>query len=237
MSGVESKLDEARLRRLAGRLIDMQEAERRRIGALLHDDVGQLLTALKLTLNLPRPDGSEPETGDALEEARDLTAKVLERVRELQLELRPAMLDDLGLADTLEWYVGRVARDAGLTLDMDLQGLESRLDPRLETACFRIAQEAVSNVVAHAGAHALALTVIREDRRVRLDVTDDGRGFDAETVRARSRDRYTGGLCGLEERILLLGGSLAIESATGRGTRLSATLPTELDNNTKGDSA
>lgn len=221
-------LDEDRLRRLALRLLDIQEAERRRIAADLHDDVGQLLTALKLTLSMVDPGKGNSGTGEAVREARELTATLIERVRDLTLDLRPSMLDDLGLKETLEWYLERAARHAGLRLELDLRGLDEPFHPRVENACFRVIQEAVSNVSNHAGAQSLAIGVRRSGATLDLEIRDDGRGFEVDAGMRRSREGYTAGLAGMEERLELLGGVLGIESGGGHGTRISASLPLDI---------
>lgn len=224
MSG-SAPLDEGRLKKMALRLLDVQEAERRRIAAQLHDDVGQLLTALKLTLSMPGADGDGSGPGDTVAEARELVEALLERVRDLQLDLRPAMLDDLGLRQTLEWYLERAARRGGVALDLDLAGIDRTFDPRLADACFRVVQEAVSNVLRHAGARRLAVGARASGGELVLEIADDGRGFDAQAALSASRDGRSAGLGGMEERLALLGGDLEIESGDGRGSRVRATLP------------
>lgn len=219
------ELDARRLLMLARRLADHQEADRRRIASVLHDDVGQLLTALKLTLTLPGLASGGEEAESALEEARLLTEQALGRVRDVTLDLRPSMLDDLGLADTLDWYLRRSSRQAGLDLELDLDGLEPRPPVRVETACFRVVQEAVGNVQAHAGASSLRVRVRRAAGRLELEVSDNGRGFAVADALERARRGETQGLSGMEERLMLQGGTLEIDSAQGRGTTLRAVLP------------
>lgn len=223
----EPEPGQTRLLTLARRLLEHQEADRRRIAAVLHDDVGQLLTAIKLTLSSAGASDGGEGAGEAIEEARDLTSQALERVRDVTLDLRPAMLDDLGLADTLDWYLRRSAGSAGLQLELDLTGLESRLPSRQETCAFRVVQEAVANVTGHAAASRVAVRVRRAGARLVLEVTDDGRGFDVPAALQCAREGGSFGLSGMEERLMLEGGTLEIESRAGRGTRLVATLPLE----------
>lgn len=208
-----------RVASLGRRLLLAQEDERRAMATALHGEVGQMLTALKLTL-------SGPGVGDeGLAEARELVSGLLERVRDLEVQLRPPMLDDLGLKDTLEWYLERVARREGLTLEQDLRGLSPRPDPELETACFRVIQEAVDNVARHARARRLGVRVEMQAGSLSLEVTDDGGGFDVDAARERARSGRTAGLAVMSGRLALMGGELRIESRPGHGTHISGVIP------------
>lgn len=227
--------DSPQLALLCRRLIEVQEADRRAIGATLHNDVGQALTALKLTLSSPgTADGPGGSNGD-LAETRQVVSDLLDRVRDMALELRPAMLDDLGLKDTVEWYLERSARQGRLKLDLETQGLEDRAGPEVETACFRVIEEAVANVIRHAGARRLSVRVERGSRGVEFEIADDGEGFNVETARARARSGATFGLGVMEGRLMLLGGELVVASAPGQGTRIHGRVPIESEPPTEGD--
>src|SRR5262249_54302720 len=145
------------------------------------------------------------------------------RVSRLSLDLRPAMLDDLGLLPALVWLFDRYRAQTGLAVDFTHDGLEARASREAETAAFRIVQEALSNVARHAAAERGAVRVTRRDGRLTVHVDDPGRGFDVAAALARPA---TSGLIGMRERASALGGRLSIESAAGAGTRLSAELPT-----------
>lgn len=227
--------DSPQLALLCRRLIEAQEADRRAIGATLHNDVGQALTALKLTLSTPgAADG--PSDGNAdLAEARQVVSDLLDRVRDMALELRPAMLDDLGLKDTLEWYLERRARPAKLKLDLKTRGLERRPGPDVETACFRVIEEAVANVIRHAGARYLSVHVEFDSKGLEFEIADDGEGFNVEAARARARSGATFGLGAMEGRLMLLGGELVVASAPGQGTRIHGTVPIQSEPPPEGD--
>jgi len=212
-----------RLRALSRRLLEVQEAERGRLARDLHDDIGQALTALKIQLeSLPRPAGESALRG-RLEECVETTQHTLERVRQLSLSLRPPQLDDLGLAAALRSHLDRQARVAGLVSHFDAQEAPPDVAPETETACFRVAQEAINNVLRHARARNLWLRLYAAGGRLALSVRDDGQGFDIESMRRRSGAGASLGLVGMEERIALAGGSFELRSAPGEGTLLLAT--------------
>ncbi len=143
-------------------------------------------------------------------------------MRDLSLRLRPSMLDDLGLLPALLWHVERFAAQTRVRASLEHRGLEGRLPPEVETAAYRIVQEALSNVARHAGVEECAVRVWLEGGVLHVRVEDEGRGFDARTHEARMPST---GLSGMRERATLLGGRLTVESAPGRGTRLAAELP------------
>lgn len=213
----DRKMDEHRLRRLAQGLIDAQESERHRLARLMHDDLGQALTALKLTLATPGLSRGGPESEAALGEARDMVAALLESARELTVDLRPSMLDDLGLRETLDWYLNKRSREEGFQLDLRLDGLDPALPPRLQTACFRVVQEALANGGPAGIRESVAVRTRRSGDRLALEILRDG--LDAASWRNV--------LHGTEERLMLLGGCLEIEAAAGGGARLRAELPLE----------
>jgi PAS domain S-box-containing protein len=202
-----------RLHRLSMRLVRVQEQERRRLARELHDGIGQVLTATKLRAQA------------SLERAPELVAvvenldQILEQVRTLSLNLRPSMLDDLGLAATLRWYLNQQSTLGGFAVELDLKGLEQRLDPDVETAAYRIVQEAVTNVLRHAQARKVRVKAWRHADAFELEISDDGRGFDP-----LARENH-GGLLGMRERAALLGGSWVIHAAPGEGCIVHATLP------------
>ena len=216
----ELELSHERLRALSRRLFEVQEEERRRLARDLHDDVGQALTALKIQLeSLARTAGSR------VDECVDTVQHTLERVRQLSLSLRPPQLDDLGLAAALRSHLDRQARVAGLQAHFEAEEALNELPPDTETACFRIAQEAITNVLRHARARNLWVRLFTAGGRLAISVRDDGHGFDVEEVRERSAGAGSLGLLGMEERIALAGGSFELRSAPGQGTVLLATFP------------
>src|SRR4051794_26734476 len=211
-----------RLRALSRRLLEVQEAERRSLARDLHDDIGQALTALKIQLeSLARTQKGSVQP--QIEECVATTAHALERVRQLSLSLRPLQLDDLGLIAALRSHLDRQAKIGGLTPHFDASDAPLDVSAEAETACFRVAQEAITNVLRHAGARNLWLRLFTAAGRLVLSVRDDGAGFDLEAARRRGAAGASLGLVGMEERAALAGGALELRSTPGQGTVLLAT--------------
>jgi signal transduction histidine kinase len=217
------ELSQERLRALSRRLLEVQEEERGRLARDLHDDIGQALTALKIQLeSLARSAGANAAR---ILECAETTRHALERVRHLSLSLRPSQLDDLGLAAALRSHLDRQASIGGLTPNFDAAEAPRGVAPEIETACFRVAQEAINNVLRHAEARNLWLRLFTAGGRLALSVRDDGKGFDLEAARRRGAAGASLGLVGIEERVALAGGTLELRSAPGQGTVLLATFP------------
>jgi len=210
-----------RLHVLSKRLLEVQESERRQIARELHDEVGQALTGLKFVLQIAARAPAE-NTAAKLGEAQTLVNELIARVRDLSLELRPAMLDDLGLLPALLWYVERFGAQTQIRVDLGHSGMERRLAPEVETAGYRIVQEALTNIARHASDSEATVRMWIDDNVLHLKVEDWGKGFDVDTALASNR---TGGLTGMRERAILLGGQLMVESVPGVGTRVSAEVP------------
>lgn len=212
-----------RLQSLSQRLLETQETERRHIARELHDEIGQVLTAIGIDLRGAQASVSA-ELRAPLQEGVELVDRAIQQVRDLSLDLRPSLLDDLGLEAALRWYCDRSARRAGMALELTSEIGGERLPPAVETACFRIVQEAVTNVLRHAHAHRVAVTVARTPTHVELTVADDGAGFDVAAASAAAHGGRSFGLAGMEERARLLGGSLTIVASAG-GTEVRAAVP------------
>jgi signal transduction histidine kinase len=204
------------------RLLAAQERERRRIARVLHEDLGQTLTALRL--NLQRLSPAEHET-PIVADSVALVDDALARVRALSVELRPSVLDDLGLAAAVEWYARRSAERAGYAVTLDIRLGPSRLPEWVETAGFRILQEALTNIARHGRAGHVRIALARSSRHVELTVADDGGGFDVLAATARAEAGESLGLLGMREAATLAGGTLTLTSTPGRGTTVSARLP------------
>ncbi|MGH7268550.1 MAG: GAF domain-containing protein, partial [Candidatus Rokuibacteriota bacterium] len=208
-----------RLQALSRRLVEVQEEERRHIARELHDEIGQVLTGLKLNLEMDaRTAGQSPA---AMAEARSLVNDLIGRVRDLSLDLRPAMLDDLGLLPALLWHFERYRSRTGVHVRFEHQGLGRRLVPEVETAAYRIVQEALTNTARHAGVGDVTVRVWSDAETLRVQVEDRGLGFGPGHLTSGD----SSGLTGMRERAVLLGGQLTIESAPGAGTRVTATIP------------
>ena len=161
----------------------------------------------------------------SLVECIDMVDSMLQQVRQLSLNLRPSLLDDLGLVAALDWYVKRQSEQIGLAIHFTPTPLEPRPDPVIETACFRIVQEALTNIARHARAHQVWLDVHRDNGTLRVSIRDDGVGFHVDAARSRAAQGESLGVLGMEERLMLVGGQLEIRSAPGEGTTISARVP------------
>ncbi|MGZ3438309.1 MAG: sensor histidine kinase [Polyangia bacterium] len=193
----------------------LEEAERRHIAKELHDEVGQSLTALKLRLQVADP-------SEQVVQARSLVDELLTRVSNLSLDLRPAMLDDLGLLPALVWLFERYTTQTSVKVEFAHAGIEGRMSPIVETAAFRIVQEALTNVARHAGAPTVNVRVWRDGAALAVQIADSGKGFDVAAALAAGK---SSGLSGMRERAGALGGKMEIESSAAGGTRLTAELP------------
>ena len=151
--------------------------------------------------------------------------RVLEQVQDISLDLRPSILDDLGLEPALRWYTERQAALVGLKVEFHVDQLEQRLEPMIETECFRVAQEALTNVVRHARAKAVMVELRKEDQQLHLRVRDDGIGFEVAAVREKAARGASLGLLSMEERAVLAGGRLEFNSVPGQGTEVQAWFP------------
>ncbi len=224
---VEERLQESnnKLQFLSHRLLDSQEMERRHIARELHDEVGQTLTVAEMNLQaVIQSSSASPLTG-RLKQSLEAVERVLAQVRDLSLNLRPSMLDDLGLESALRWYTSRQAALTGMPADFQADALEDRLDPIIETACFRVAQEALTNVARHARSHTVTVALRKQNGHLHLFVRDDGVGFDIATLRDQAVQGASLGLLSMEERATLADGGLELKSAPGQGTEVHAWFP------------
>jgi PAS domain S-box-containing protein len=222
---------EADRRELQQRLTTAQEDERRRIARELHDQLGQHLTALGLGLKVARDGTPDPSpVRDRLQSLQALTDLLGREVHNLALELRPTALDDLGLHTALANYAESWSERSGVEVDFQSAGMDGdRLPAPVETTLYRVVQEALTNVLKHAAARRVSVVLQRSRSHASALVEDDGRGFDAESVTAPAGDGGRLGLLGMRERVALVGGTLTVESAPGRGTTVIARVPLPAD--------
>ncbi|MBI3910284.1 MAG: sensor histidine kinase, partial [Armatimonadetes bacterium] len=208
------------------KLILAQEEERKRVARELHDETSQALTSLMVGLKVLGTARTLEETNTQIGELRELTARTLEEVHHLALELRPSVLDDWGLVVALQRYVDDFAVKASLGVDFQMLGLDGqRLPPQGEIALYRIVQEALTNVARHAHAKHVSIVLKRQRTSVLAIIEDNGVGFDvAQVVSAPARDGRLG-LFGMQERAALLGGTLTIESSPATGTTVFVEIP------------
>ena len=209
------------------RLFEAQETERGRISRELHDRLGQDMTALKLGLQLLRKHGPfSPPAQETVGRLDKLIQDLMRDVHRLAWELRPSALDDLGLELALQRYITEWSETALVPVDFHSDGLDGdRLPLEIESTLYRVALEALTNIVRHASARRVSVLLERRGLRVSLIVEDDGLGFDVDAVLASPSGQDKLGIIGMEERLSLVGGSLEIESAPGSGTTLFARLP------------
>jgi two-component system sensor histidine kinase UhpB len=213
------------LRELSARVLEAREEEKTLIARELHDELGQLLTALKMDVawlrdHLPN---AAPETSSKVEQMNAVLDQTVGSVRRISADLRPLMLDDLGLADAASWLVEDFSRRSGIACSLELSqeaGLET-LERGIATALYRGLQESLTNIGRHAQAKRARIVLRLDGGAVLLEVEDDGRGIDAEDI-AKPRSL---GLKGMRERALYLGGSLEVAREPGGGTRLRLRLP------------
>ncbi|MGO9262390.1 MAG: ATP-binding protein [Bryobacteraceae bacterium] len=208
------------LKRLSARLVEAQENERRAISRELHDEVGQSLTGVLVELanlsTLIR--AADPQAAGKAGEIKRLVEGSLRVVRNMALLLRPSMLDDLGLVPALEWQAREVSKRGGIWVKVVAEDVSENLPEEHKTCVYRVVQEALHNVVQHAGARNASIAVRQERGRLRLTIEDDGRGFHPRRQRGM-------GLLGMEERVTHLGGAFAVDSHPGQGTALRIELP------------
>jgi signal transduction histidine kinase len=202
------------------RVVDAQELERARLARELHDETGQALTSILLGLKHLDDVIETDDAREATAALRELVVTTLQDVRRLAVELRPSALDDFGLVPAIERLAGTLAEQSELVVDLEARLGEQRLPAEAETALYRIVQEALTNVVKHASARRVSITLVRKEGFAVVVVEDDGQGFDPRTTRTGSL-----GFVGMRERVELVGGRLTVESAPGAGTTIAAEVP------------
>jgi signal transduction histidine kinase len=209
--------------RLLERVISVQEEERERIARELHDETGQLLTALMVNTELLKaePEFQSVSSQERLEEILSLLSKAMEDIHNLSLDLHPKILNELGLVSAIRWYAKNHLGRWGIDFNITANNLDHSLSARQEICLFRVTQEAITNVIRHAQAQRVDIEIGIDVESVYLSVRDDGTGFDM--------DPHGGGEClglrGMEERVSFLGGQIDISSSPGKGTKVSANIP------------
>jgi signal transduction histidine kinase len=213
---------EEALARLYEKVVSAQEDERKRIARELHDDTSQSLAVLVMAIDSAQQAvkaGHVPR----LDEAKALAVRTIEEVHRMILDLRPSVLDDLGLQSAIRWYAERHLAPRGISARCEFDARDRRYPAAFETAVFRVCQEAMSNVARHAGAETVLVQLSEADGRLSIEIEDDGKGFDPENVARRERRPF--GLMGIRERVDILGGKVRIDSAPGKGTRIHFDVP------------
>ena len=216
---------EQRLRTLSGRLLHVQDMERRRIAREVHDSAGQMVAALSIHMGQLKVDGSNLEQTKLLADSNALLHELNKELRTISYLLHPPLLDEVGLASALRWYVDGFTARSGITTSLDLDPSLARVDSDLEIAIFRVVQEALTNVHRHSGSTTAQVRLAREGAELKLEIQDQGKGFsDEKLANAPGQAGFGVGISGMRERILQLGGNLTIAS-NGTGTAVLATFP------------
>jgi len=216
------------LRELSAEVISAQEEERKRIARELHDETSQALATLDLNLERIQAALSDATARERVATSRQLLQQTMDGLRKLVYDLRPTMLDDLGLLPAIRWYARTRLDAVGVQTRVEAAECDGRLSPALETALFRIAQEGVNNIAKHASARNAWVRLDCKHGRVTLMVEDDGRGFDLDQKIEPGGQLGHLGLFGIQERVVLLGGTVSVDSALGHGTRLVVTVPARM---------
>jgi PAS domain S-box-containing protein len=221
----EIRKSRERLRNLSGRLQSLLEEERTRISREIHDELGQALTAIKLELSLIRrslvSDGLDEQVAKVQEIERGVI-RIIRTVRKISTELRPGILDELGVAAAIEWMAKDFQNRTGIGCKVAIQGVDKIPDNVRATAIFRIVQEALTNVMRHAAASQVNVSLKKKDHTLIVEVRDNGIGI----IEGRMIDSKSFGLIGIRERVQLLGGEAVIRGKPGEGTMVRVTLPT-----------
>lgn len=204
-----------RLQAINKRLVQAQEFERRRIARELHDEIGQTLTGLNLLLTT--------RDEEDIQKAQEIASELMDKVQDMTLDLRPSLLDDLGLLPTLSWHFERFTNLTHIQVEFDHADFTHRFSPEIELTVYRIIQEALTNVARYANVMQIKVRLWLEANRIKIQVDDHGIGFDVQEALSGN----SSGLSGMKERVAWLGGSLEIDSTPGSGTTLRVTLPIE----------
>jgi signal transduction histidine kinase len=213
-----------RMQALSQQLMEVQESERRRLALDLHDEIGQALTVVKMNLQTMQRCSDTSDITRLLKDSSTVIDQTLHHVRDLSLELRPSLLDDLGLVPAVRWYLSRQAERAGWSVDVQVD--ESLSPPQnVAIACFRVIQEAVTNVIRHSNATRVTVSLQQHEGDLLLLIRDNGRGFEAQKAFAEAVRGQSMGLLGMQERIRFLNGSISIESNPGHGAEVRVRVP------------
>ncbi len=213
------------LETLSHRLLEVQEMERRHIARELHDEIGQALTAIKINMQAMQRDIVGETQLSRINDSLQIVDHAIQQVRNLSLDLRPSILDDLGIVAALRWYLDRISTRAGFQTHFDASGIDTRLGTDIETTCFRIVQEALTNIVRHARAQNVEVRIQKNGADLYLTIRDDGIGFNVDEAKEKAIHGGSLGVLGMQERSSLAGGSLEIQSALNQGTEIRVKIP------------
>jgi signal transduction histidine kinase len=205
--------------------MEVQENERRHLARDLHDEIGQALTVVKMNLQTMQRLADTSAIAIPLMDSSAVIDQMLQHVRDLSLDLRPSLLDDLGLVPAVRWYLGRQAERAGWNIDVQVDESLPPLPQSVAIACFRVIQEAVTNIMRHSNATRVSVSLQEDNRDLLLVVRDNGVGFDVQKALDKAAKGQSMGLIGMQERIRFLNGSISIVSDPGHGTEVHVRIP------------
>jgi PAS domain S-box-containing protein len=214
-----------RLHALSHRLLEIQETERKHIAYELHDEIGQILTAVKLNLHGIQQFEKVEDIPHKMNESLALIEHSLQQVRELAVDLHPWMLDQLGLIPSLRWHLDHHAQRSKLKIEFRAPDNEDRFPGDIEIACFRVVQEALTNIIRHAQATEVVVSLTRNDNTLSVEIADNGVGFEPWSIKAEPGSARGFGLLSMEERVTLLDGTFSLSSKLQEGTLINFSLP------------
>jgi signal transduction histidine kinase len=210
------------------KVVSAQESERQRIARDLHDETGQALTAIGMGLRALADETDESRRHNTLSQLQSLTSDSLVELQRIIADLRPAHLDDLGLSATLRWYASRIQELTSINIHMDIKGAEPVLDDAVKVTIFRIVQESLNNVTKHSEASHVNVHLDYQRNNARISIRDNGKGFSMNNFH-NDVERVSLGLAGMQERAMLLGGSVKVHSLSGYGTQMDAEIPYQVE--------
>jgi signal transduction histidine kinase len=210
---------------LLKRFLSAQEGERMRLARELHDETCQTIAALSFRLETALSELPEGGTRARLEEVKGLASRALDDLHRVIFDLRPSVLDDLGLFAAVRWYAARHLEPLGIRVKCEFEDVEGRVPHDVATAVFRIVQEALLNVARHSGAEDVLVQIGADEKRLLVEIEDDGRGFDPKSVELPSETGRGLGLMGMRERVEILGGTMQLDAAPGNGAHLTFGIP------------
>jgi signal transduction histidine kinase len=214
-----------RLKALSQQLMEVQENERRHLARDLHDEIGQALTVVKMNLQTMQRLSDTSAIAIPLKDSSTIIDQTLQHVRNLSLDLRPSLLDDLGLVPAVRWYLSRQAERTGWNIDVQVDESLPPLPQSVAIACFRVIQEAVTNIMRHSNATTVSASLRQHEGDLLLIVRDNGVGFVVQRALDKAASGKSMGLIGMQERLRFLNGSISIESAPGHGTEIRVRIP------------
>lgn len=219
------RYSQAKLVALSRQLVTAQETERYNIARELHDEIGQEITAVSILLGKLQDSNADRALGEDLHQLVDMVNRALENIRNLSHELHPTILDDLGLVPALRWLFKRQAKIGGFRATIDDTSLSTPLAPNLKIVCFRILQEALTNIMKYAQATMVEVTLLETGAELHITIQDDGIGFDVDSAMEKATSGESMGLLSMEERASSIGGKLVITSELSRGTLIAGQFP------------